>query len=348
MTLFNSQFTKNLHDDSVPVIIGEIGQNHDGSLGMAHAYIDALADAGVDAIKFQTHIASDESTLDEDFRVKFSYQDKTRFDYWKRMEFTESQWLELKNHSHTRGIEFLSTPFSIAAVNLLSRIGVEAWKLGSGDTKPSSMLDAMISTKKPIIMSSGMSTWNELDKIVREVSNAGSNYSLMQCTSKYPTPLTEVGLNLLEEIKNRYGCRVGLSDHSGSTSPALAAIARGFSLIEVHATFDKRMFGPDVIASLTIDDIKHVVQFANNLQSMDNNPVNKDTMARTLIKQKELFDRSLALVKDLPSGHVLSENDLTLKKPGGGLTWSDRSKLINRPLSRDMSMNRILKIEDVS
>ena len=332
MSVFNSQFVKNLQDDSVPVIIAEIGQNHDGSLGMAHAYIDALADAGVDAIKFQTHIASDESTLDEEFRIKFSYQDKTRFDYWKRMEFTESQWLELKNHSHARGIEFLSTPFSIAAVNLLSRIGVEAWKLGSGDTNSNNMLDLMISTKKPIIMSSGMSTWKELDEIVKEVSKAGLNYSLMQCTSKYPTPLTEVGLNLLEEIKNRYGCRVGLSDHSGSTSPALAAIARGFSLIEVHATFDKRMFGPDVIASLTIDDIEHVVEFAANLKSMDSNPVNKDAMAKTMSRQKKLFDRSLALVKDLPSGHILLENDLTLKKPGGGLTWSDRSKLINRPL----------------
>ena len=348
MTLFDSQFAKRLHDESVPVIIAEIGQNHDGSLGMAHAYIDVLADAGVDAIKFQTHIASDESTLDEEFRVKFSYQDKTRFDYWKRMEFTESQWLELKNHSHARGIEFLSTPFSIAAVNLLSRVGVGAWKIGSGDTKSNNMLDLMVESNKPIIISSGMSSWKELDKIVKDFSNTDLNYYLMQCTSKYPTPLTEVGLNILQDIKNRYGCRVGLSDHSGSTSPAIAAIARGFSLIEVHATFDKRMFGPDVNASLTIDDIEHVVQFAANLRSMDNNPVNKDDMAKSLSKQKKLFDRSLALKKDLPSGHVLSENDLTLKKPGGGLSWSDRTKLINKPLSKDKSMNRILKIEDVS
>lgn len=348
MTIFDSQFAKRLHDESVPVIIAEIGQNHDGSLGMAHAYIDVLADAGVDAIKFQTHIASDESTLDEEFRVKFSYQDKTRFDYWKRMEFTESQWLELKKHSHARGIEFLSTPFSIAAVNLLSRVGVGAWKIGSGDTKSNNMLDLMVATNKPVIISSGMSSWKELDKIVKDFSNTDLNYYLMQCTSKYPTPLTEVGLNVLQDIKNRYGCRVGLSDHSGSTSPAIAAIARGFSLIEVHATFDKRMFGPDVNASLTIDDIEDVVQFAANLRSMDNNPVNKDDMAKSLSKQKKLFDRSLALIKDLPSGHVLSENDLTLKKPGGGLSWSDRAKLINRPLSRDKSMNRILKIEDVS
>ena len=102
MNKLNSQFTKKLADESIPVIIAEIGQNHDGSLGMAHAYIDALADVGVDAIKFQTHIASEESTLDEQFRVKFSYQDKTRFDYWKRMEFSESQWMELKNHSNEK------------------------------------------------------------------------------------------------------------------------------------------------------------------------------------------------------------------------------------------------------
>jgi N-acetylneuraminate synthase len=205
----------------------------------------------------------------------------------------------------------------------------------------------MISTNKPVIISSGMSTWKELDTIVEKFSKTELNYYLMQCTSQYPTPLAEVGLNVLEDIKNRYGCRVGLSDHSGLTSPSIAAIARGFSLIEVHATFDKRMFGPDVSASLTIDDIEQVVQFASNLKSMDDSPVVKDNMARSLNKQKKLFDRSLALVKDLPSGHVLSENDLTLKKPGGGLSWSDRFKLINKALSKDKSMNHILKIEDV-
>ena len=319
MSLINSKFCEKLRDESIPVIIGEIGQNHDGSLGMAHAYIDALAEAGVDAIKFQTHIASEESTLDDKFRINFSYQDKTRYDYWKRMEFSEDQWLELKKHTDAKGIEFLSTPFSLAAINLLSRIGVEAWKLGSGDTKSNKMLDAMISTKKPIIFSSGMSPWDEIDTIVKQLSNSDLDYYIMQCTSKYPTPLNEIGLNLLPEIKNRYRCRVGLSDHSGSTTPAIAAIARGFSLIEIHATFDRRMFGPDVIASLTIDDIKSVVQFSKDLMSIDENPINKDIMAKMLSKQKELFDRSLALVKDLPSGHVLSENDLTLKKTWRGI-----------------------------
>ncbi len=343
----NKSFSEKLFNERIPLIIGEVAQSHDGSLGMAHAYIDALADAGVDVIKFQTHIAHEESTIDDDFRVKFSYEDKSRFDYWKRMEFNEKQWAELKRHVDDRGITFLSTPFSIGAVNLLNKIGVEVWKIGSGDIMSDKILDVITSTKKPCIVSSGMSTWDELDHTNQRFNDKKIKYCMMQCTSKYPTPLEKVGLNILNEMKKRYRCRVGLSDHSGSLSPSLAAIARGFSLIEVHATFDKRMFGPDTSASLTIEQIKKLVLFSNELNLIDNNPVEKNIIAKEMVSQKKLFDRSLALVRDLPSGHVLTEKDLTLKKPGGGLSWSQRNKLLNRPLSRDTSMKRLLKIEDV-
>jgi N-acetylneuraminate synthase len=339
---------KKLADDTQTLIIGEVGQNHDGSLGLAHAYVDALADAGADAIKFQTHIASAESTLDDPFRVKFSYQDETRYDYWRRMEFTEPQWAELKRHADERGIGFLSTPFSIAAVELLNRIGVEAWKIGSGDTKENTILRPILSTGKPLIVSSGMSAWSELDAAVARLTDAGAGFSLMQCTSKYPTPMTDVGLNVMPEMKSRYGCRVGLSDHSGALSPSLSAIARGFSLIEVHATFDKRMFGPDVIASLTIEDIAQLVRFAEDQRIMDTHPVDKDMMAEELRQQKQLFGRSLAPVRDLPKGHVITEEDLTFKKPGGGLQWSDRDKIIGRTLACDVLTKRLLKIEDIA
>jgi N,N'-diacetyllegionaminate synthase len=339
---------KKLADRTHPLIIAEIGQNHDGSLGLAHAYIDALADAGADAVKFQTHIASEESTLDDHFRVKFSYQDETRYDYWRRMEFTESQWAELKNHADERGIGFLCTPFSIAAVELLNRIGVEVWKVGSGDTKEDTILQSILRTGKPLIVSSGMSAWSELDATVGGLNNAGASFALMQCTSKYPTPITDVGLNVMPEMQARYGCRVGLSDHSGSLSPSVSAIARGFSLIEVHATFDKRMFGPDVIASLTVEDIARLVRFAEDQRIMDAHPVNKDAAAQELAQQKQLFGRSLAPVRDLPREHVLSEEDLTLKKPGNGLQWPDRGKLIGRALARDVVAKRLLKLEDIA
>ncbi|RZL16570.1 MAG: N-acetylneuraminate synthase, partial [Pedobacter sp.] len=147
-------------------IIAEIAQAHDGSLGIAHSYIDALADAGVDAVKFQTHIAEAESSIFEPFRVKFSYEDDTRFDYWKRMEFTEQQWAGLKEHCEARGVEFMSSPFSGAAVELLNRLGVKRFKVGSGEVNNLLLLHQIAQTGKEIILSSGMSNFSELDKTI--------------------------------------------------------------------------------------------------------------------------------------------------------------------------------------
>jgi N,N'-diacetyllegionaminate synthase len=335
-----------LSDENQPLIVAEIGQNHDGSLGMCHAYIDALADAGADVIKFQTHIASAESTINEQFRVKFSYQDDTRYEYWRRMEFTEPQWMELKRHADGKGIEFLTTPFSAAAVASMSRIGVTAWKIGSGDTMSEELVESILDTGKPLIVSTGMSTWREIDSTVERLAKRRAQYALLQCTSKYPTPLSDVGLNVLFEMKERYGCRVGLSDHSGSESPSIASISRGFSLIEIHATFDRRMFGPDVHASLTIEQISRIAAFAKDLYTMDNNPVDKDQLAADLRQQKTLFARSLALKQDLPAGHLLAAADLTQKKPGDGIPWSEKELVVGRKLRHFVPKNRLLNTED--
>jgi N-acetylneuraminate synthase len=336
-----------LADRSVPLIIGEIAQNHDGSLGMCHAYVDALADAGADAVKFQAHIADEESTLDERFRIKFSQQDETRYDYWRRMEFSESQWLELKRHADDAGIGFICTPFSAAAVEMLQRVGVELWKIGSGDTELAELADPMIASGKPLIISSGMSGWSEIDVTAKRLRDAGADFALMQCTSQYPTPLDQVGLNNLPEMQERYGCRVGLSDHSGSLTPSLAAIARGFTLVEVHATFDKRMFGPDVSASLSIEEIAEMARFARDLATIDRNPVDKDAKADELGAQKSLFGRSVGLKTDLVAGQIITAGDLTPKKPGGGIAWSDKDALIGRELIHDAPRNRLLKQEDL-
>src|SRR6185312_6966331 len=134
-------------------LIAEVAQAHDGSIGMAHAFIDAAADAGVDAIKFQTHIADAESTLDEKFRIKMSGQDQTRYDYWKRMEFSAEEWAGLSQHARERGLTFLSSVFSVPALQLLDRLGVPAWKFGSGEIVTSDLLDAAIATGKPLLIS---------------------------------------------------------------------------------------------------------------------------------------------------------------------------------------------------
>ena len=151
------------------LVIGEVAQAHDGSLGMAHAFIDAVAAAQADAIKFQTHLASAESTAEETWRVKFSKQDADRQAYWKRMEFTESQWQGLKDHATERGLLFLSSPFSDEAVDLLSRLGVAAWKVASGEVSNHPMLDRMVATGLPMLVSTGVSGWAEIDEAVAGV-----------------------------------------------------------------------------------------------------------------------------------------------------------------------------------
>ena len=259
-----------------PTIIVEIGQAHDGSLGLLHSYIDAISDTGVDAIKFQTHIAEAESSINEPFRVNFSYEDKTRYDYWKRMEFTFDQWKEIKKHCEKVGLEFISSPFSISAVDLLEKLEISRYKIGSGEVNNLLMLDKIAKTGKDIILSSGMSNFNELDNVFKFLSSYDSNISVMQCTTQYPTNPENIGLNVISELKKRYNVPVGFSDHSGKIYPSIAATTLGADLIEFHAVFDRRQFGPDSKSSLEIDEIRMLVEAVSYISSAVMNPVNKN------------------------------------------------------------------------
>ena len=328
-------------------LIAEIAQAHDGSLGLAHAYIDAAARAGADAVKFQTHIAAAESTLDETFRVKFSQQDATRYDYWKRMEFSVEQWNGLADHARDKGLVFLSSAFSVEAVELLSRLGVPAWKIASGELGSKGLLEAMFETGAPFLVSTGMSPWSEIDQIVAQIRQASRELAVMQCTSRYPTPPDAVGLNVIDELRNRYNTPVGLSDHSGTPHAALAAIARGAELIEVHLTMDRGMYGPDVLSSLTVDEFRSVSDFRDALTHMDSHPVDKDQMANDLAPLRTLFGRSLALNRAHPAGTALTADLLTAKKPGSGIPERDLFKLIGRKLVRDATPDRLLRWDDI-
>lgn len=332
---------------SKPFLIAEVGQAHDGSLGMAHAYIDAVAETGADAVKFQTHIAAAESTLDEPFRVKFSLQDATRYDYWKRMEFTFEQWQGLARHASEKNLVFLSSPFSLQAVEMLNKLEVPAWKIGSGETVSGDLLDAVMDTGKPVLVSTGMSTWSEIDVLVERLKERNLSFALFQCTSKYPVELSEVGLNIIQAIKKRYHCPAGLSDHSGSVFPSLAALAQGANIIEAHIVFDKRMFGPDTPASLIVEDFKLLSQARDAFYAMVSNPVDKNQMAESMQRMRNLFGKSLAPVRDLPRGTVLTKKDLTAKKPASGVPASDLESVVGKRLIRDVYMNRLLRREDL-
>jgi N,N'-diacetyllegionaminate synthase len=318
-------------------IVAEVAQAHDGSLGNAHAYIDAAADAGASAIKFQTHIARAESTAGEPWRVRFSTQDATRFDYWQRMEFRPAQWQELAAHAQQRNIEFLSTPFSLEAVDLLEQIEVPAYKVGSGELGNSPLLRRMAETKKPVILSSGMSSWAELDRAVETVKAGGSPFALMQCTSEYPCPPEKVGLNVLEDLRARYRAPVGLSDHSGTPFSGLAAAALGANLLEMHIVFSRRCFGPDTPASLTVEELSELVRGVRFIERALANPIDKDAEALRFSELRRIFGRSIVAARALPQGHVLEASDIALKKPAGGLGPSEFDRVVGMRLKRALA-----------
>ena len=328
-------------------LIAEVAQAHDGSLGTAHAYIEAAAEAGADAVKFQTHIAAEESTLDEQFRVKFSRQDATRYDYWKRMEFSLEQWEGLARHAKDKGLIFLSSAFSNAAVALLEKVGMPAWKVGSGEFRSMDMLSAMIKTGKPILYSTGMSTWQEIDSVVHVLTAAGHPFALFQCTSQYPVPSASVGLNVLDELRFRYQCPVGLSDHTGRVFAPLAAMACGADLVEVHITFDKGMFGPDVSSSVTVKEFALLARARDEFHEMNTHPVDKDKMAEQLAQMRELFSKSVAPAHALRAGEILTDADLVPRKPGTGVPYSEIHQLVGRKLTTDVAPDRLLRWEDI-
>lgn len=327
-------------------IIAEVAQAHDGSLGTAHAYIDAVASTGADAVKFQTHIAAEESSELDTWRVKFSKQDATRYDYWRRMEFTEPQWLELKQHAEEKGLVFLSSPFSLAAIRLLERLGMSAWKVASGEVTNRLFLDAMIATGKPVLVSSGMSYLSEMDATVAHLKAAGSPVAVFQCTTSYPCPPEKIGLNQITELADRYHCPVGLSDHSGTPYPSLAAVTLGAKLIEVHITFSREMFGPDVSASLTTDEFKQMVTGVRSIETMKAHPFPKDSVAETLEPLRRMFGQSLVAATDLAAGIVIAVENLSCRKPCHGIAAADYTTIVGKKLKHAVKSAQFLKPED--
>ena len=326
-------------------IIAEISQNHDGSLGQAHAFIDAVAGTGVDAIKFQTHIAEAESTPDEPFRVKFSYEDKTRYDYWKRMEFTYEQWEELFHHAKKAGLDFLSSVFSVEAFEMLQAIGIPAWKLGSGEVFNKYLVDKMVETGKPILLSSGMSTYEDIDKQVEQVKN--NPYAIMQCTTAYPCPPEEIGLNVIPIMKDRYHCPIGLSDHSGTIFPSLAAVANGALMIEVHVTMSPYMFGPDVKASVTIEQLREMTEGIRMTTRMLNAPLDKAELKAEQRELKNIFAKGIYLKKDIMKGEALDIEKVSFKKPLKGVSGEQYENVIGKTAVRDLKQGEALLWTDI-
>lgn len=328
-------------------IIAEIGQAHDGSLGIVHSYIDALAETGVDAVKFQVHIADAESSPFEPFRVQFSYEDQTRYDYWKRMEFTQEQWAGLKRHCEEKGMDFIVSTFSNAAVDCMEQIGVKCYKIGSGEVNNYLMLEKIAETGKPIILSSGMSSFDEIDQAVAFLKPFKNPLTILQCTTAYPATPEEWGLNVITELKERYSMSIGYSDHSGEIYACLAATALGAEVLEFHVVFDKRMFGPDSQASLTIAEVKQLVQGVRQINRSITNTVDKTDISRYEVL-RSIFGKSLAVNRDIRKGDIITKEILEAKKPGNyGIDARDYKKVVGKKTTRNLQKWEFISESDI-
>lgn len=330
-------------------IIAEIAQAHDGSLGLAHSYIDALAGTGVDTIKFQMHIAEAESSSEEQFRVNFSYEDKTRYDYWERMGFSLEQWAGLKSHCEEKGFRFLCSPFSIKAVETMEQIGADRYKIASGEISNKLMLDRICRTSKPILISSGMSSFDEISECIGFIQSAGGNFEgVFQCTTAYPTPPEKYGLNVLQELRKLTNARIGLSDHSGEIFAGLAAVALGADMLEMHVVFDKKMFGPDAASSLTVSEFRTLCDGVRKISTSLFNPIDKNDI-EPYRQMKNMFGKSLAVNRDMMAGEIITESDLESKKPAGmGIPASDYLSITGRTLNKNLNKYNFLQSTDLN
>src|SRR5579859_505765 len=247
-------------------VLAEAGMNHDGSLGIAERMVDVAAECGVDAIKFQLHDADAETTRDAPSPPYFTSE--TRYEYFRRTAFDDDGWARLRDACAAAGIDFVCSAFSVEAVERLERIGVDRHKIASGEVTNLPFLERLARTRRPLLLSSGMSSWAELDAAVEVLRRADTDFSVLQCTSEYPCPPEHVGLNMLPELRVRYGVPVGLSDHTTGQYACFAAVALGATVLEKHFTLSKRLYGPDAALSAEPDELADLVRGVREIESM--------------------------------------------------------------------------------
>ena len=326
-------------------IIAEVGSVHDGSFGNARQLVQVGRECGVDTVKFQTHIAGAESLRDA--LAPPYFRDERRYDYFERTAFTAEQWGGLKSRCDELRIEFLSSPFSVAAVELLEAIGVTRYKVPSGEVTNLPLIDAIAQTAKAVLLSSGMSSWAELDEAVNTVLRRHDRVTVLQCTSEYPCPFEEVGLNVMVEMRERYGLPVGLSDHTLSPYASLAAVTLGASVIEKHLTFSRRMYGSDAAHSLEPGELADLVRGIRAIDAILAAPVDKNATAVRLREMKQIFEKSVVSLVDIPADTVIRPGMVGVKKPGTGIPARRLQMVIGQRAVRAVPKDTVLQEEDL-
>jgi N,N'-diacetyllegionaminate synthase len=314
-------------------IIAEIGNTHEGSLGLAKCFLKAAAECGVDAVKLQTHIFEAESLPNAPNPPYF--KDESRQQYFERTAFTLDQYRILKKYCEEElGVEFLSSPFSLEAIDLLEALEVKTYKIPSGEVNNIPLLEKVAATGKLVLLSSGMSSWSELDDAVgvfREAKALG-NLTLLQCTSEYPCPPEQAGLNVMMEMRERYGIDVGYSDHTLGIAVPLTAAILGATVVEKHFTLSRKMYGSDAKNSTEPEEFRHLVQSIRDAEKALNSKITKDEKVKSLGQMKLTFEKSIVSAVFLEAGTVVTREHLAFKKPGNGIPAREYKDLIGKRL----------------
>jgi N,N'-diacetyllegionaminate synthase len=242
---------------------------------------------------------------------------------------------------------FLSSPFSVEAADMLDRVGMEAWKIASGEVGSTQLIDRILATGRPVFLSTGLITDEELDAVVARVVAAKSPVAVLQCTTAYPSTPETTGLNAIAEYRRRYGCPAGLSDHSGTIYPALGAAALGVEIVEVHVTLSRAMFGPDVPASVTPSELRQLTEGVRFLERARRAPVNRGQLDDATRELRRVFGKNVVAKMPIPAGTTLTEAHLAARKAGGGLPASALPSLVGRRTRRPVEVNEPIRETDL-
>lgn len=326
-------------------IIAEAGVNHNGSFETACKLVDAAKAAGVDCIKFQTF--KSENLVSHNAQ-KADYQKNTtgegsQIDMLKKLELSYNEFLSLKEYCDRSEICFLSTPFDFESIDFLNKIDMPFWKIPSGEITNYPYLAALAKTGKPVVMSTGMCTIDDIDAAVKALlENGTKDIRLLHCNTEYPTPFEDVNLNAMQTIKNRFGCEVGYSDHTKGIEIPIAAVAMGATIIEKHFTLDRNMEGPDHKASLEPHELCAMVSAIRNVEKALGTGIKEPSESEK--KNIVIARKSIIAARDIKQGELFTEENLTVKRPGSGISPMRWNEVLGEKAKRDFVEDELIEI----
>lgn len=328
-------------------IIAEAGVNHNGDLNIARQLISVAAEAGADAVKFQTFTAESLVTKDApkaEYQLRNTGAAESQYEMLRRLELTEDAHLELMSYCSAKGILFMSTPFDEESADFLDEIGVAVFKMPSGEITNLPFLTHVAGKGKPMIVSTGMADLNEVETAVRCIEAAGNpDLALLHCVSNYPAEPADVNLHAMKTMQSAFNVPVGFSDHTLGFEVTLAAVALGACVIEKHITMDRRLRGPDHAASLEPDELKQMVRAIRNVEAALGHGRKQPTAAEA--NTAAVARKSLIAARDLPAGTILKAELIAIRRPGTGLSPAMRTQLVGRKLRKNVQAGELLNLE---